>query len=105
MTAGLSFFFIGAPQPLQRTLPRFPVKMTTPLLHGLGPIHDVSTATSQVTATPAPRRAWQLLAGIYSTDMLYAAKQTGLSRKLIAAVVHVESRGRNLISSAGAIGP
>ncbi len=105
MTAGLSFFFIGAPQPLQRTLPRFPVKITMPVLHALEPIRDASTATSQVIATPAPRRAWRLLAGIYSADVLYAAKQTGLSRKLIAAVVHVETRGRNLVSSAGAIGP
>ncbi|MHB1736424.1 MAG: transglycosylase SLT domain-containing protein [Acidithiobacillus sp.] len=101
VTAGLSFFFVGAPQPLQRTLPRFPVKMTMPLSHGLEPVRDVITST----ATPAPRRAWRRLAGIYSTDVRYAAKQTGLSRKLIAAVVHVETHSQNLVSSAGAIGP
>ena len=35
-----------------------------------------------------------------------ASKKSGLSPQLIAAVVHVESRGKsNLVSSAGAIGP
>ncbi len=50
-------------------------------------------------------RAWTKLAGIYSRDVLYASTQTGVSRKLIAAVMHVESRAQNVVSHSGAVGP
>lgn len=50
-------------------------------------------------------RAWQRLAGIYSQDVVYASRQTGISRKLLAAVMHVESRASNVVSDAGAVGP
>ncbi|MBU2759169.1 lytic transglycosylase domain-containing protein [Acidithiobacillus sulfurivorans] len=107
VTAGISFLFIIAPQPLQRSISGLPANISL-----LKPTVTSARSKSNITAQPATAmvnplsgRAWQKLAGIYSKDVLYASNQTGVSRKLLAAVIHVESRASNVVSYAGAVGP
>jgi len=107
VTAGISFLFIIAPQPLQRSISGLPANIsllkTTAASASSNPNIPVQPTTANVN--PLSGCAWQKLAGIYSQDVLYASNQTGVSRKLLAAVIHVESRASNVVSHAGAVGP
>lgn len=108
-TASFSFFFIVAPQPLQRGFHHLPVKMmmsnSRPASVPASQNVPIATATSSAATPPPIVGAWQDLAGMYSADVSYASIQTGISPKLLAAVIHVESRGQNIVSGAGAVGP
>ncbi|PKY10260.1 lytic transglycosylase [Acidithiobacillus marinus] len=108
VTAGISFLFIIAPQPLQRSIPGLPTKISL-LTAKPSPSSDSNNAHPQPAAagnaSVPPMGAWQNLAGVYSQDVVYASRKTGISRKLLAAVIHVESRASNVVSDAGAVGP
>ncbi|MBU2738166.1 lytic transglycosylase domain-containing protein [Acidithiobacillus concretivorus] len=107
VTAGISFLFIIAPQPLQRSISGLPANISllkTTATSGSSNSNTPAQPTD-VNVNPLSGRAWQKLAGIYSKDVLYASNQTGVSRKLLAAVIHVESRASNVVSYAGAVGP
>ncbi|TQN50545.1 putative murein lytic transglycosylase YjbJ [Acidithiobacillus thiooxidans ATCC 19377] len=109
VTAGLSFLFIIAPQPLQCSISGLPanIALMKPriTLSSSRSSHSSQPQSSAALANPLTGRAWQKLAGVYSKDVLYASNQTGVSRKLLAAVIHVESRASNVVSYAGAVGP
>ena len=109
VTAGISFLFIIAPQPLQRSIPGLPTRISLltakPSASSEHAHKHRQHAAVSAGASSLSMGAWQNLAGIYSQDVLYASRKTGISRKLLAAVIHVESRASNVVSDAGAVGP
>lgn len=65
----------------------------------------VSIRTEIRVPAPSVLPGWTKLAGPYVQDVSVAAKETGLTPKLIAAVIYIESRDEDSAGTTGAIGP
>lgn len=109
LSSTIVLLLFGGPQPLS----------AHDFMIGLPPAASSSSAPHKSKGKQIPARAisvmahhlrlrtWRKMAGSYAADIAHASIKTGLPKRLLAAVVHVETRGKPgmQVSSAGAIGP